>query len=175
MITVRHVGGVALFLFGTTFLWLTPAFATRGIPTGGLLWALTGFLALVIVAGFTLSTWGLFRQASWWEGLAVGSAALGVVVLVPYWIAAVRSGETTPAFNVFVHALGSAGVFALLLVSSAAALGRVERREAVTTRPGCCRGDFVRPTGSPASLAPGLRRQHEQYSALVPPSETPWH
>lgn len=33
MFTVRHVGGVALFLFGTTFLWLTPAFATRGIPT----------------------------------------------------------------------------------------------------------------------------------------------
>ena len=62
MFTVRNVGGVALFLFGTTFLWLTPAFATRGIPTGGFLWALTGFLALVTVAGFTLSTWGLFRQ-----------------------------------------------------------------------------------------------------------------
>jgi hypothetical protein len=116
MLTVRNVGGVALFLFGTTFLWLTPAFATRGIPTGGFLWALTGFLALVTVAGFTLATWGLFRQTSWWEGLAVGSAALGVVVLIPYWIAAARSGETTPAFNVFVHALGSAGVFVLLLV-----------------------------------------------------------
>ena len=93
MFTVRNVGGAALFLFGTTFLWLTPAFATRGIPTGGFLWALTRFLALATVAGFTLSTWGLFRQASWWEGLAVGSAALGVVVLVPYWIAAARSAK----------------------------------------------------------------------------------
>jgi hypothetical protein len=30
MFTVRNMGGVALFLFGTTFLWLTPSFASSG-------------------------------------------------------------------------------------------------------------------------------------------------
>ena len=47
---------------------------------------------------------------------AIGSAVLGLVVLVPYWVAAHLSGETTPWFNVAIHALGSAGVLVLLLV-----------------------------------------------------------
>ena len=33
MFTVRNLGGVALLLFGTTFLWLTPAFAPKGVAT----------------------------------------------------------------------------------------------------------------------------------------------
>jgi hypothetical protein len=37
MFTIRNLGGVALFLFGTTYLWLTPMFAARGIPTKGIL------------------------------------------------------------------------------------------------------------------------------------------
>lgn len=116
MWTIRTFGGIALFLFGTTFLWLTPMFATRGIPTDGFLWSLTRVLAFLTLAGFTAATWGLFHRDSWWEAVAVGSAVLGLVVLVPYWIAAARAGETNPAFNVLIHALGSAGVLALLLI-----------------------------------------------------------
>lgn len=116
MFTIRIIGGVALFLFGTTFLWLTPEFATRGIPTTGALWQATRWLALATLLGFTAATWGLFTRTSWWETAAVVSAVLGLVVLAPYWVAAQQSGETTPWFNVLIHALGSAGVFALLLI-----------------------------------------------------------
>jgi len=59
---------------------------------------------------------GLFQKAAWWEGLALVSAALGVVVLIPYWLAASDAGEPNPGFNVLIHALGDAGVFVLLLV-----------------------------------------------------------
>lgn len=116
MFTMRNMGGIALFLFGTTFLWLTPAFASRGVSTEGVMWAATRVLALVTVAGFVLATWGLFQRGAWWEAAAVGSAVLGLLTLVPYWIAASMAGETTPAFNVFIHAAGSAGVLVLLLV-----------------------------------------------------------
>jgi hypothetical protein len=116
MFTIRNTGGVALFLFGTTFLWLTPSFASRGVSTTGAMWAVTAVLALATLAGFTVATWGLFRKASWWEGAAVTSAVLGVIVLVPYWLAARHAGETAPEFNVFIHAAGDAGVFILLLV-----------------------------------------------------------
>jgi hypothetical protein len=116
MFTIRNAGGVALFLLGTTFIWVTPAFAGKGVSTSGLLWAMTRILAFVTIAGFTVATWGLFHRSSWWELLAVGSSLLGVVTMVPYWIAAARAGETTPAFNVFIHVLGCAGVLALLLV-----------------------------------------------------------
>src|SRR4029453_823704 len=99
MFTVRNIGGVALFLFGTTFLWLTPAFATRGISTEGGWWTATRALGLLPVAGFTVATWGLFRRDAWWEPVGLGSALVGLVALVPYWIAASRSGETAPWFN----------------------------------------------------------------------------
>jgi hypothetical protein len=116
MFTIRNLGGVALFLFGTTFLWLTPDFATRGLSTAGTWWSITRVLALVTLIGFTAATWGLFQRAPWWEVVAVVSAIVGLVVLLPYWVAADGAGEATPGFNVLIHALGSAGVLALLLV-----------------------------------------------------------
>ena len=65
MWTIRNLGGVALFLFGTTFLWLTPAFAGAGVSTKGILWSVTQVLCLVTMAGFTIATWGLFSRSSW--------------------------------------------------------------------------------------------------------------
>lgn len=118
MFTIRNIGGIALFLFGTTFVWLTPEFATRGLSTTGMWWSLARWLSLATLLGFTAATWGLFQKVAWWESAALASAVLGVVALLPYWIAAHQAGESTPAFNVFIHALGSAGVFVLLLVPS---------------------------------------------------------
>lgn len=118
MLTIRTIGGVALFLFGTTFLWLTPEFATRGIPTTDVWWSITRFLALVTLLGFTVATWGLFQRAAWWEVVAVAAAVLGVVALVSYWLAAQPADDPGRWMNAFVHLLGSAGVFVLLLVPS---------------------------------------------------------
>jgi hypothetical protein len=118
MFTIRNMGGVALFLFGTTYLWLTPSFATAGVSTTGVAWSITLVLALVTIALFTAATWGLFKKAGWWEAVAVIAAAVGFVVLIPYWVAASHAGETTPGFNVLIHALGNVGVLVLLLVPS---------------------------------------------------------
>lgn len=116
MFTIRNLGGIALFLFGTTFLWLTPSFASAGVSTEGTAWAITQVLALVTVAGFTTATWGLFTKTGWWESVAVVSAAVGFVALIPYWIAADSAGETSPGFTVLIEMLGIAGVMVLLRV-----------------------------------------------------------
>jgi hypothetical protein len=116
MFSIRNIGGVSLFLFGTTFFWLTPMYAAAGIDTAGAAWATTGVLATVVIIGFTVATWGLFRRAAWWERLANWSAILGLVALVPYWIAADASGVVNPGFDLAIHALGSAGVLLLLRV-----------------------------------------------------------
>ncbi len=116
MFSIRNIGGVSLFLFGTTFLWLTPVYAATGIDTSGAAWATAGVLAGIVILGFTVATWGLFRRASWWEQLATVSAIAGLVMLVPYWVAADGSGVANPAFDVATHALGSAGVLLLLHV-----------------------------------------------------------
>jgi hypothetical protein len=118
MFTIRNLGGVALLLMGSTWLWLTPAFAGRGVSTSGLLWAVTRTLCLITIAGFCVATWGLFARHSWWEAVALGSAAVGALALLTFSIAASRGGETagTVAWNVFVHVLMLAGMFVLLLV-----------------------------------------------------------
>ena len=117
MFTIRNLGGVALFLAGTTWMWLTPAFAGRGVSTSGVLWAVTRVLCLLTVAAFCLATWGLFARGAWWEAVALGSAAVGLVALVPYWVAALGGGEAVEAviWNAFVHVVMVAGVFSLLL------------------------------------------------------------
>jgi dipeptide/tripeptide permease len=116
--TLRNLGGVALLLFGSTYLWITPEFVTAGLARTGSLWAVVRVLALVTVLGFTVATWGLFQRAGWWESVAVGSAALGLVALVPYLVAASRAGEEPALFNAAIHAVGATGVLVLLLVPS---------------------------------------------------------
>jgi hypothetical protein len=116
MFSIRNVGGVSLFLFGTTFLWLTPVYAAGDIDTSGAVWGMTGVLATVTMIGFTVATWGLFRRTGWWELVASVSAIAGLVTLVPYWVTADSSGVTNPAFDVLIHALGSIGVLILLRV-----------------------------------------------------------
>jgi hypothetical protein len=118
MFTLRNLGGIALLLAGSTWLWLTPAFATPGVSTSGLMWATARVVSLLTAAAFCIATWGLFTRHSWWEAMALGSAVLGLTALVPYWFAAHGGGENagTATWNAFVHVLMVAGVFALLLV-----------------------------------------------------------
>lgn len=75
-------------------------------------------LALVTVVAFCLATIGLFARQSWWERAAVAAAVLGLVTLVPYWLAADRGGEPTASssWNVLVHVVMAGGVMALVLV-----------------------------------------------------------
>jgi hypothetical protein len=113
MFTIRNLGGVALFLFGTTYLWLTPMFASEGVSTKGLDWSITNVMAYATIVGFTIATVGLFRKATWWEGAAIASAIVGLIVLIPYWIAAHSSGETTPRFNVLIHAICAIAVLVI--------------------------------------------------------------
>jgi hypothetical protein len=124
--TVRTMGGVALLLFGWSYLWLTPGlallgidtsvFGTRGMDPTGVWWDSTRVLSVGTLVGFTVAAAGLFARARWWPGVALTSAGPGLLALVPYWIAVDAGGATTPWFNVAVHGLGCAGVVALLLV-----------------------------------------------------------
>ena len=116
--TIRNLGGVALLLAGSTWLWLTPEFASRGVSTSGALWGVTRVLCLITIVGFCAATWGLFGRHAWWEPVALGSAALGLIALILYWFAAARGGEAvgSTVWNVFVHVIILAGIAVLLLI-----------------------------------------------------------
>ena len=116
MFTIRNLGAASLFLFGTTFLWLTPAFVSKGLSTDGPMWSATNVLALVTIAGFSIATLGLLRRATWWEASAIASTVIGVVTLLAYAVASRDLSEPGKAMNVFVHVVGTVGVSVLLLV-----------------------------------------------------------
>lgn len=118
MFTIRTMGGVVLLLFGSTFLWITPEFVTRGLPNTGSWWAVTRVLAPVTVLGIHRRDVGAVPDGRMVEITAMASALLGLVALIPYWVAAHQANETTPWFNVLIHALGSAGALVLLLIPS---------------------------------------------------------
>ena len=86
MFTLRNIGGIALLLAGTTWLWLTPAFAGRGVSTSGSMWTATRVLSLLTIAMFCVATWGLFARHGWWEAAALGSAGLGLIAVVAYLV-----------------------------------------------------------------------------------------
>ena len=115
---MRVLGGIALFLAGSSWLWTTSSFATKGVNTSGFLWTLATVLIPLTVLGFSIATWALFARGNWWEYAALASAAIGLIALVPYWFAAVGGGETagTAGWNAFVHVLMVAIVAVLLLV-----------------------------------------------------------
>ncbi|MGT2462586.1 MULTISPECIES: hypothetical protein [Sinomonas] len=119
MFTLRTLGGIGLIAAGASWLWLTPVFASRG-DTSGFLWAITTGLSLLTVLGFCIATWGLFARWGWWEQAALASAAVGIIAVVAYLIAAFSGGEAPFAavFEAVVHLLMVAIVAALLLVPS---------------------------------------------------------
>jgi formate hydrogenlyase subunit 3/multisubunit Na+/H+ antiporter MnhD subunit len=118
MFAIKNLGGIALLLAGITWLWLAPEFAGRQVSTSGALWFVTRLLSLLTALAFCVATGGLFTRHSWWESVALASAGLGLLALIPYWAAADGGGEAagTVTWNAFVHVLMVAGVSALLIV-----------------------------------------------------------
>lgn len=117
MLTVRNVVAVAVFLFGASFLWLTPMWIGQANSKLGLLDP-TGLLAILTVIGFALAAWGIFKAAGWWEPVAIGSALVGIGSVIPYWITAngtVAVDKAAMFQNIGLHLVGGAVVVALLV------------------------------------------------------------
>jgi hypothetical protein len=119
MWTFKNLVALGLFLFGTTFLWMTPAFAGKTPPTGTA-WTLANVLALVAVAGFTVAAWAVFKQSSWWATAALVSGIVGLVAVVPFIVGQsqldVGLGDPGVQINLWMHLLGSAAVVAIVLL-----------------------------------------------------------
>ena len=120
MWTFRTLVALGLFLFGTTFLWITAAFAGRTPPPTGIAWTLVNILALVTVAGFMVAGWGVFKEHPWWSTAALLSAVVGLVAVVPFIIGLVQAhvgfGDLGVQINLWMHMLGSLLVIGLVHV-----------------------------------------------------------
>ena len=120
MWTLKNVLALGLFLFGTTFLWMTASFAGRVPPPTGTAWVLVNGLALAAMAGFTVAGWAVFKTYSWWPTVALLSAVVGLIAVVPFVVGLrqIRVALTDPGvqINLWLHLLGSAVVVAMTLV-----------------------------------------------------------
>lgn len=117
MFTFRNLSAISMFLFGTTFMWLTPMFVAGDPKPKGFAWTLVLLLSWVVMAGFTAGAWAIYKELSWWEPVAIASALVGSVTVIAYWMAATWTGGVVgAAFNVVIHIVGIAGTFAATLV-----------------------------------------------------------
>jgi hypothetical protein len=121
MFTFRNMVAVAVFLFGSTFLWMMPLFI--GPKANGTLWNVGQVLGFLAILGFTAVAWGIFTGAAWWEPAAIASGVVGLAATLPYALAApstVAAGDPLSlVINIGMHALGSAAVIAVLTVRPA--------------------------------------------------------
>jgi hypothetical protein len=120
MLTFRNVLALGVFLFGTTFLWLTPSFVGKSLT--GAVWTVVQVLAMAAVVGFAVAAWGIFKAAGWWEPLLVVSALIGIASVIPCWVGIQNlSGAVNAAAieNIVGHLFGSVLVIATLLVHQA--------------------------------------------------------
>jgi len=119
MWTFKNLVAVGLFLFGSTFLWMTPAFAGRARPPTGTAWTLVNMLALVAVAGFTVAAWAVFQQYSWWGPITMVSAVIGLLAVIPFVVGLGQIGagfaDLGVQINLWLHAVGSAAAAAVVL------------------------------------------------------------
>ena len=119
MFEFKNWVAIGLFLFGSTFLWMTRDFlADRRMGTG-IVWSIVQVLVFVAIAGFAVAAWGVFKEASWWEPSALASAIVGVVALIAYGVGIVQVGDQGDAgvqINIAVHVLGLAAVLAIVLL-----------------------------------------------------------
>ena len=121
MWTFKNLLAVALFLFGSTFLWMTPAFAGRTPPPTGMAWTLVNLLALAAVAGFTTAAWAVYRHHSWWGPVTLVSAIIGLVALMPFVVGQLQTAaglaDLGVQINLWMHLLGSAAAIAVVRLS----------------------------------------------------------
>lgn len=123
MWTLTNLLALGLFLFGTTYLWMTPAMAGTTPPPTGTAWTLTNVLCLAAVIGFTLAAWAVYKQYAWWDTAALVSGIVGLVAVGPFVVGQsqldVGFGDLGVQINLWMHVLGSAAVTATLLLPAA--------------------------------------------------------
>jgi hypothetical protein len=98
---------------------MTASFVGRTPPPNGAVWTIVNAVALVAIAGFTVAACGVFKQATWWEPVAIVSAVVGLVAVIPYVIALSGEGQAFDqgvVINIAMHAVGSVTVLAVVVV-----------------------------------------------------------
>ena len=118
MWTFKNLMAIGLFLFGSTFLWMTASFAGKTPPPTGAAWTLVNVLALLTVAGFTICAWGVYKQQSWWQMVALLSAITGLLAVIPFVVGLtqiqVGFADLGVQINLWLHILGSLAVIAIV-------------------------------------------------------------
>ena len=119
MFSFKNWVALGLFLFGTTFLWMTRDFLADPREGAGAVWSVIQVLVFIAIAGFAVAAWVVFKEASWWEPVAVASAIVGMAALVPYVIGVRQVGDAGDAgvqMNIAIHAVGIAAVVVIAMV-----------------------------------------------------------
>jgi hypothetical protein len=119
MLTFKNVVALGFLVFGSTFLWMTRAFLADSRSGTGSVWSVVQVLVLISMAGFALAAWVVFKEGTWWEPVALASAIVGLVAIVPYVMGIRQVGDMGDAgvqMNIGIHLFGVGAVLVVVLV-----------------------------------------------------------
>jgi hypothetical protein len=119
MFTFRNLVALALFLFGTTFLWMTASFTGRTPTPDGPVWTIENVLSLVAVVLFSVAAWAVWKDLSWWEPVTLIAGIVGLVSVGPFVVGIVGLdgfADGGVQINLWMHVLGSAAVMGIVLL-----------------------------------------------------------
>ena len=127
---MRTLAAVAVFLCGTTFLWMTPAMNGDDGSSSGAAWNLVQVLAWLAVVGYAAAGWSIIRTLDWWSSAATGAAVAGLATTAAFLMATQGSdGVPNVAANAGLHAAVSLAMLAVVVLPPARAwmVRRVDR------------------------------------------------
>lgn len=119
MFTFKNLVAVGFFLFGSTFLWMTRSFLAEPKAGTGTIWSAVQVLVFMAIIGFSLVAWAVFKDANWWEPVALVSAIVGLIAVVPYVVGIFQvgdQGDSGVQMNIAIHVIGAAAVIAVVAV-----------------------------------------------------------
>ncbi|MDP9233007.1 MAG: hypothetical protein M3P01_00435 [Actinomycetota bacterium] len=76
---------------------MTKEFLAQGQKAKGLVWTMTELFVIVAILGFTVASWAVFKQFTWWESVGLLSAVVGLLAVLPFtpWESTLSTASAT--------------------------------------------------------------------------------
>ena len=108
---MRTVLAIAIFLFGTTFWWMSAFMTGQATTPRHWTWMLTNVLVVLSILGYTTTAWTVLRNHSWWTSIAVVSGVLGLLAVGAFLLSQrtleIGFQDFGVQINVWLHLVGT--------------------------------------------------------------------
>lgn len=113
---------IVIFLFGTTFWWMSSFMTGQAETPRQWSWTLTNALVVLSVVACTVTAWAILQRHGWWTSAAVVSGVVGLLAVGAFILAQrtldVGFRDLGVQINLWMHLVGSVMLIGIALLPS---------------------------------------------------------